>query len=388
MVATTTNGHIDCSRNGVSEHKEDLLIDGCVHNSALNASHVHMNGGHKKAPTRTVSVIGACVNEGQNWYTGVETAPDAFRGAGLVKMLHGVGVHVHDCGNVAPDYNSDPVSSDGGSPVSGRAHEYYGNGEIPRADLVGTACERLHDLAKKESDAGRFVLTIGGDHSIAIGSISGIVESKRDVGVIWIDAHADCNTPETSPSRNFHGMPLGLLLGWFKKRVPRFDWLNKYLAKPLPENCVAYIALRDVDEGEKEILRKSKIHVYSMHEVDRLGINRVVEEIIEKLTPADNPNRPFHISFDIDGMDPSVAPGTGTRSKGGLSYREGRYIFSRLAETGRVESMDLVEVNPEIDVQDSGSKEHGDDPSVNPHTSVTVKLGMELIAFALGKTLV
>lgn len=373
--------------NGLSNSNHDLSHTGCIHDSTQvkNGHHISMNGDHKRATSRTVSLVGACVNEGQNWYTGVETAPDVFREAGLAKLLHSVGVHTHDCGNVAPDYSSD--GSEYAEPEDSEI-EYYGNGEIPRADLVGDACNKLYDVVKRESDAGNFVLTIGGDHSIAVGSIAAIKESKKDVGVIWIDAHADCNTPETSPSRNFHGMPLGLLLGWFKKRVPRFEWLNKYLENPLQESSVAYIALRDVDDGEKELLRKSNILVYSMHEVDRKGISAVVEEIIQKLTPADNPNRPFHISFDIDGMDPSVAPGTGTRSKGGLSYREGRYIFSRLAETNRLQSMDLVEVNPSIDVHDAGTKEHGDDPSVNPHTSVTVKLGMELIAFALGKTLV
>jgi arginase len=181
-------------------------------------------------------------------------------------------------------------------------------------------------------------------------------------------------------------MPGGLLLNWFKKKVHGFEWIQDYLQDPLPENRIAYIGLRDVDEREKALLRQSNMHVYSMIDVDRIGIAGVMEEIIEKLTPESDP-RPVHLSFDIDGIDPQFAPGTGTRAKGGLNYREARYICTKLAETGRLESMDLVEVNPDIDIEEK-LMEHGDNPCVDATASMTVKLGIDLIEFALGKTLV
>ena len=181
-------------------------------------------------------------------------------------------------------------------------------------------------------------------------------------------------------------MPVGFLLNWCDRKAPRFEWLEEYLKDPLTEHRLAFIGLRDLDSREKELLRKSNIIVYSMIDVERIGIAQIMEEIIHKLSPP-NSNRPLHLSFDIDGIDPVFAPGTGTRARGGLNYRESRYICSRLAETGKLESMDLVEVNPTLDQPDQ-SAEHGDNPGVNPNASLTVKLGIELIEFALGKTLV
>jgi arginase len=327
-----------------------------------------------------VSILGACVNEGQNWYTGVEEAPRYLRHAGIVKVLEALGYAVDDVGDVRPtaDNGAEGTVSD----------LYYNAGVIRNAASLGRSCKGIFEAVKTEAARGRFVLTLGGDHSVAAGTISAIKTVKKDVAVVWVDAHADCNIPETSSSGNFHGMPVGMLLGWFKKKAhPEFDWIDTYLLNPLPENRLAFIGLRDVDEGEKRLLRQSNILLYSMMDVERLGIAKIMEEIVEKLSP--NGCRPIHLSFDIDGMDPHLAPGTGTRARGGLTYREGRYICSRLAETGRLESMDLVEVNPSLDhVEGSARPEHGDNELVPAGTSITVKLGIELVEFALGKTLV
>jgi arginase len=329
---------------------------------------------------KTLSVIGARVNEGQNWYTGVETAPSAFRQAGLSEVAESLGYVVTDAGDIAPD----GVLGEGVEPDD----SFYSPELILNAQCLGRSCGKLFNKVQAESARSNFVLTLGGDHSIAAGTISALKVAKKDLAVVWVDAHADCNTPETSPSGNFHGMPVGLLLGWFKKAAhPEFAWIKEYLKDPLKEERLAFIGLRDVDEAEKKLLRESNILVYSMIDVERLGIARIMEEIIDKLSPGGC--RPIHLSFDIDGMDPVIAPGTGTRARGGLSFREGRYICSRLAETGRLESMDLVEVNPTIDTTEKSSSkpEHGDNPLVRPETSITVKLGIDLIEFALGKTL-
>jgi arginase len=329
---------------------------------------------------KSVSLVGACVNEGQDWYVGVETAPQAFRDAGIVKLIESMGYSVSDLGDVGVDRSVGPERS-----VS---DEYYKTGTIKQVEVLGETCGRLHEIVRRESAlVDNFVLTLGGDHAIAAATISGIKKARNDIAVVWIDAHADCNIPETSPSGNFHGMPVGLLLGWFKKRAhPRFDWIQEYLEDPLAEHRMAYIGLRDVDEGEKALLRNSNIHVYSMIDVERLGIARVMEQIIEAIAP--NGCRPIHLSFDIDGVDPSIAPGTGTRARGGLNFRECRYICTRLAGTGALKSMDLVEINPTIDIHEISSKtEHGDNPHVKASASMTVKLGMDLIQFALGHTL-
>ena len=334
-----------------------------------------------KSARPTVSIIGACVNEGQDWYTGVETAPLAFREAGLVDVIEQLGYQARDLGDVCVDRSVLPEMTPG--------DVYYASGSIKQVEVLGETCGRLHEVVRSESATpDNFVLTLGGDHAIAAATVSGIKRSRKDVVVVWVDAHADCNIPETSPSGNFHGMPVGLLLGWFKKRAhPRFDWIEEYLKDPLPENRLAYIGLRDVDEEEKRLLRKSNIMVYPMTDVERYGIGSIMDQIINTLSP--DGCRPIHLSLDIDGVDPVVAPGTGTRSRGGLSFRECRYICTSLAGTGALRSMDLVEINPTIDITESTSQriEHGDNPNIKAGTSMTVKLGIDLIQFALGHTL-
>jgi arginase len=326
---------------------------------------------------RTILITGACISEGQDWYEGVDKAPSALKDAGLWKVVESLGYNVIDGGEVSGDsrIKTEDILDPG---------MYYAN-EVKNSALLGRALGELHQrvLSNISHNRDAFTLTIGGDHGIAAGTISAIKRAHKDIAVVWVDAHADCNTPETSPSGNFHGMPLGLLFGCFKKKIhPSFDWIEEYMEDPLSDTRVAYIGLRDIGEGEKEYLRTSNALVFTMTDVDRLGISEIMERIIKKFSP--DGSRHIHLSFDIDGIDPTFAPGTGTRCKGGLNYREARYICTRLAETGALRSMDLVEVNPAIDTLNKGP-EHGDNPLVSPEASQTVKLGIELIEYALGK---
>eukprot|EP00916_Digyalum_oweni_P021458 GHVL01035640.1.p1 GENE.GHVL01035640.1~~GHVL01035640.1.p1 ORF type:complete len:290 (+),score=42.37 GHVL01035640.1:253-1122(+) len=246
---------------------------------------------------------------------------------------------------------------------------------------LGKDCKMISEAVFAAASKGRFVLTIGGDHSIACGSISGILRAKRKIAVIWVDAHADANTPQTTPSGNYHGMPAAHVLGWFNK-LPEFEWLE-HIPK-LEEVNLAYIGLRDIDEGERNLLQKSFVHVFTMTDVDRYGIGEVMRRAIEGTNP--NLDIPFHLSLDIDGLDPMVAPGTGTKARGGLSFREARYICEALSETDVLASMDLVEINPDLDEQ-SMETVHGDSPIISSNASPTVRLGIELVAAALGKSL-
>jgi arginase len=323
--------------------------------------------------------IGACVKEGQDWYTGVEKAPAAFLDAGLETVVRGLGREFHFQGNIDVDQSIRPkiVHSEG----------YYLPGQIKDGPKLGDALGKIHKAVKGESDKRNFVLTLGGDHSVAAATISGIKQSCDSRGeklaVVWVDAHADCNIPETSGSGNFHGMPVGILMGWFKKKVENFEWIESYLRNPLEEHRLAFIGLRDVDEGEKQLLRNSNIMVYSMIDVERMGIATIMDEIFKAFSDCQ-----LHLSLDVDGIDPMFAPGTGTRAKGGLNYREARYICSSLASSGKLMSMDLVEVNPSLDVPSEQKHEHGDNSLVSTSASQTVKLGIDLIEFSLGKRLV
>ena len=331
-----------------------------------------------KSNASTVSIVGACIKEGQNWYSGVELAPRALRDAGLKNVIDTLRREVFDAG----DHHIDHAVS----PNFNVTEEFYNPGSVNNVAPLGRTLEHVYESVKRESDKRNFVLTLGGDHSVAAASISAMKQScdtrATDLAVVWVDAHADCNIPETSDSGNFHGMPVGMLLGWFSKKLYSFEWIEEYLKSPLAENRLAFIGLRDVDEKEKELLRKSKILVYSMMDVDRMGIASIMEEISQTFSGCQ-----LHLSFDIDGIDPTYAPGTGTRAKGGLNYREARYICSSLASTGRLMSMDLVEVNPSLDDPVTEKHEHGDNLSVCPSASPTIKLAIDLIEFALGKTL-
>jgi len=237
-------------------------------------------------------------------------------------------------------------------------------------------CERIAQTTRDEAKSGNFVLTLGGDHSVAMGSIAGVLSARPKLGVVWVDAHADINTPSTSPSGNVHGMPVAFLMRLIDvNKYHGLEWLvGPEMGVPrLDPSRVGYIGLRQVAKGERNLLRRLGIRAYDMHQVDRLGIAKVMEETLEYLVgPAVGPT-PLHLSFDIDACDPSIAPSTGTTVEGGLNFRESHFICEELAKTRLLGSMDMVEVNPSLG---SSRKDAG----------TTAKTAAGLISSALGQS--
>jgi len=321
----------------------------------------------------SVALIGAPINEGQP-IGGVDKAPDAFRKAGLEKVVRNLSLKFEDQGNVPEAVCDDIARAESLAPET-----------VKNSRSVGFRVGKVHEQVSAAAAAGKFALTVGGDHSIASGSITGIAKHHPDLAVVWVDAHADCNTPKTSDSKNYHGMPLAHILGWFDTAVPGFEWCDHHLATcgALAEERVALIGVRDLDGMERELVKRSGLNVFSMSDIDRMGIGTTMEKALSLVDPKGQ--RPLHLSFDVDGCDPSVAPGTGTLARGGLSYRESHYICEELARTDRLVSMDLVEVNPTLDAPQSRQLLHGDDPMIQG--TATVSFGLELISSALGKAI-
>lgn len=238
--------------------------------------------------------------------------------------------------------------------------------------FVSAVTREVSEQVYKHAKSGKLVLTLGGDHSIAIGTISGTARAVRErldkeIAVIWVDAHADINTPETSDSGNIHGMPVAFLTGLAtEESEDRFGWLKEH--HRLSTKKIVYIGLRDVDKGEKKILREHGIKAFSMHDIDRHGIGKVMDMALGWI----GSDTPIHLSFDVDALDPMWAPSTGTPVRGGLTLREGDFIAECVAETGSLVALDLVEVNPALD-------ELG--------ASDTVRAGCSIVRCALGDTL-
>lgn len=287
---------------------------------------------------RTITVIKMPFSGGQN-KPGVELGPEAMLADefGLVASIAELGWGVPsivqiDCENpsVGPDKFLVPV-------------EKFTH--ILNPTLVSDVTRRLNAAAKESRRRpNNFTLVLGGDHSLAIGSISGVAEgSSSDICVIWVDAHTDINVPQTSNSGKLHGCPVSFLLGMdMPVGMPGFKWVRPCLT---PDR-IAYIGVRDLDAEEKKTLKAMEITVFTMKEVVQLGIEHVLTLALAAINPRNE--LPIHLSFDIDGLDPSEAPSTGTAVRGGLNFREGRRICEKLAETGNLVSMDLAEVNPSI----------------------------------------
>jgi len=271
--------------------------------------------------SQNISIVGAPFNGGQP-KAGVEAAPKELREAGLQASLEKAGWKV--------TYNADV-------PVREIDAENDTHPGAKRPRYVGRFCEELCATVAERARAGDFVLTVGGDHSVAAGSIAGVLTVRPETVIIWVDAHADINSPATSDSGNIHGMPVALLAK-LCGNVPGFEYLEK--APTLNLQNIIYIALRDVDSGEKKVLTDNKITAFHMPDVERLGIKEVVRQALEKAG-----TRPIHLSFDIDGIDPKYMPATGTPVHAGISLDDGIYICKQLAATRRVVSFDLVEVN-------------------------------------------
>jgi arginase len=223
----------------------------------------------------------------------------------------------------------------------------------------------MHKKVLEEASTGNFVLILGGDHCIPIGTIGGLLQARPSTGIVWVDAHADINTPESSSSGNMHGMPLSFLLGLIDNvtAYPGLSWFNPCL-KP---RDIVYIGLRDLDKAEKETIHRLGIKAYTMYDIDRLGIGKVMEETNAYLADYKH----LHLSYDIDALDPFFAPHTGTAVRGGLTFREGNFICEALSESGRLTSMELVEVNPSLH-QDMDSK-------------LTIDMALTLIGSTMGQ---
>lgn len=274
---------------------------------------------------KQVSIIGSPMDLGQS-RRGVDMGPSAMRYAGLIERLESLGYDVEDCGDV----------------VIGRPERPNGAKGLKNLQAVAEGNAKLCEAINEETTKGRFPLVLGGDHSIAIGTLAGVAKPYKNLGVIWYDAHGDLNTAETSPSGNIHGMPLAVSIGLGD---PTLTEIGGYSPKVKPENIVI-IGARSLDEGEKELIKEKGIRVYTMHEIDKLGMTKVMTETIEFLK---NNTDGVHLSLDLDGLDPSDAPGVGTPVNGGISFRESHLAMEMLAEADIITSAEFVEVNPILD---------------------------------------
>jgi arginase len=299
--------------------------------------------------SRNIRVIGVPLDLGQQ-RRGVDMGPSAMRVAGLESKLESIGHHVEDAGNVSV------VLAEQKNP--GELHARY-------LQEITATCTKLAELEVKTLEERKVPLAIGGDHSMAAGSVSGVAEFYKSqgqhIGLIWIDAHSDINTPDTSPSGNVHGMPLGAIMGIGPAPLADiFGWKPKVR----PENCVL-VGIRDVDLAEKENIRHAGIEVFTMRDIDERGMRAVMEEALRM---AGRGTVGYHVSLDMDWIDPEDAPGVGTPVRGGSTYREAHLAMEIIADHGRVISMDIVEVNPVIDERNR-----------------TAELAVELALSAFGK---
>ena len=292
-----------------------------------------------------IAIIGVPLDLGSG-RRGVDMGPSAIRYAEIVQRLASLGYQIHDTGDITVD--RDAVRHSPGV----RMHYLE---EIERVNIE--LCKKVAE----QLDLKRFPLILGGDHSIAIGTLAGIRQRTKKIGVVWFDAHSDINTPDTSPSGNIHGMPVAICLGFGHERLTAIGGPDTRMNA---QNFVQ-IGIRDLDPGEKVRLREQGIAVFTMHEIDRLGMARVMEEAIRIASDgADS----VHVSFDMDVMDPLHAPGVGTPVVGGLTYRESHLAMEMLSAANIVGSAEFVEVNTVLD-----------------HGNQTAKVAVALIGSLLGE---
>ena len=286
---------------------------------------------------KTVRLVGVPMDLGAG-RRGVDMGPSAIRIAGVSQGLRNLGFVVEDDGDVGVPA---PETRDPGS-----THARY-------LEPIYHVCNRLRLRVRRSLDQGEIPIVLGGDHSIAIGTVSGVAEhfhSKgQQIGLIWVDAHADMNTPESSPSGNIHGMPLATVLGLGHARLVE---MGGFWPKVAPKN-VCLIGIRDIDNHEREIVKKSGIHAYTMRDVDERGMRAIMQESIGF---ANDGTAGFHVSFDLDGMDPRDVPGTGTPVKGGISWREANLLMEMVSDTGRMTSLEVTELNPVLDVKNQSGE--------------------------------
>ncbi len=279
---------------------------------------------------KKIRILGVPLDLGQS-RRGVDMGPSAVRVAGLEARLEAIGHDVEDGGNVA---------------VAIAEQKKEGDPKAKYLKEITATCTKHAEMVVKTLELGKFPLVLGGDHSVAAGTMAGVAEFYRrqnqKVGLIWIDAHSDINTPETSPSGNVHGMPLAALLGLGPSDLGN---IYNFSPKVSRENCVL-VGVRDVDARERENIRLAGIEVYTMRDIDERGMRAVIEEA---LRIAGRGTAGYHISLDMDWIDPEDAPGVGTPVRGGASYREAHLAMEIIADHGRMTSFEIVEVNPVID---------------------------------------
>lgn len=292
--------------------------------------------------TKSVRIIGIPMDLGQN-HRGVDMGPSAVRYANLAARIKELGYNCCDSGDIT---------------IPG--HYALENTSLQtRLPLICNGCRSAYELGRKATEDGEIPIFLGGDHSSSIGTVGGVTHS-REVGLLWIDAHGDFNTPATSLSQNVHGMALAVLLGLGPDELVN---LGRPGPKMKAENVVL-IGQRDLDPKEKELLRNSGCTVYTMRDIDEFGIREILSQAINQLKHQEK----IHVSFDLDVMDPLDAPGVGTPSQGGLTYREGQLIMEILADTRKLHSADFMEINPILDSQNR-----------------TAQMAVNLISSLLGK---
>ena len=301
---------------------------------------------------RPIHIIGVSLDLGGN-RRGVDMGPSAVRIAGLGERLTGLGMTVVDDGDVVAPI---PETKASGDPKKKYIRE------------IARVCEKLYKASLGVFEHGGVPLVLGGDHSLASGSVAASADflrrENKPLGLIWVDAHGDMNTPSSTSSGNVHGMPLASLLGPEPAELSR---IGGFSPKALPEHTVL-IGIRNLDEREKEIVRASRVNVFTMKDIDRAGIASVVEQA---LVIAGNGTGGLHVSFDLDVCDPTIAPGVGTPVKGGLDYREAHTLMEIIADSGLLIALDLVEVNPILDDRNA-----------------TAMLATELASSALGQKII
>jgi len=298
---------------------------------------------------KSVHLIGVPLDLGGG-RRGVDMGPSAFRIAGLGEQLSALGYTVVDKGDL-------PTPIPETQPLRDERKKYIHD--------IAKVCEKVYRTALASLEEGAIPLVLGGDHSLAAGSVAAAAEWARKerqqpIGLLWLDAHGDMNTPATSLSGNVHGMPLAALLG---SEPAELSTLGAFAPALLPRHTVL-IGIRNLDAREKVAVRDSGVHVFTMKDIDRQGIASIVEQAVSL---ASDGTAGIHVSFDMDVCDPQIAPGVGTPVKGGLDYREAHMVMEIVADSGRLTSLDLVEVNPTLDVRNA-----------------TAQLGIELALSALG----
>ena len=274
--------------------------------------------------TSPINIFGVPMDLGQN-RRGVDMGPSAIRYAGLQQRLQSIGLQVRDAGNISV-------------PIVEELRHLSQDMHMHNAEAIAGVCQQTHDAVRKVMNDGERAVILGGDHSVALGSVSASLYASDHVGVLWIDAHGDFNTPEISPSGNVHGMVVSALIG----KCPPPLVIGK---RRLQADQIIMIAIRDLDPAEKVAIRQAGIKVMSMSEIDENGMADVMRAALRALGSVET----IHVSFDMDSLDPSVAPGVGTPVSGGLTIREAHLIMEMLADDGRVRTLDLVEVNPILD---------------------------------------